>query len=189
MRKKVVLDVDGILADFCGAAAATMTRVSGRLVLPHHIDRWEVTDVLDDDGHKAESKLAFQSRGFCSSIDPYPGAAEAVRSISEVADVVYATAPMHKNEHWIRERIEWLERVVGADPKSVVFTYQKHLVSGACILEDSGPNADLWASAHPSGVAMIWDRPYNRHEGLGARRVHSWDDVLGHVYAAVGSKS
>lgn len=165
MRKRVLFDVDGVLANFCGSAAAVMSRVSGRTISHDDIRHWDVTKLLDDESHVKESKRLIESAGFCASIEPYPGSREAVREVAKVADVFFVTAPMHSNRHWIPERIEWLESNFGADPKDIVFTYRKFLVKGSLIVEDSGPNAESWLTHHPDGSAVLWDRPYNSSEG------------------------
>lgn len=186
MRKKFLLDVDGILADFCGAAAALMSRVGRREIHARQIDRWDVTTMLDDEEHRAVSKAHMEAPGFCSSIEPYAGAVEAVAELSSMADVHYVTAPMHKNRFWVSERVEWLERHFGADPKDVVFAYRKHLVAGDLILEDTPSNAGDWHAAH-GGAALLWDRPYNLAEEArgGVVRVSSWDDVLRHAHGSL----
>lgn len=188
MRKRFLFDVDGILADFCRAAAGVMTAVSGRPIDPGRIDRWEVTDLLDSDEHKAASKAAFQAPGFCRGIPVYDGAVEAMDEIRRVADVFFVTAPMHKNKSWVPERLEWLEDIFKVDAKHVVFAYKKYLVKGDLILEDSGDNAADWAEHHPGGTAMLWDRPYNAADRRGQFvRVSSWEDVLREVRQAGGT--
>lgn len=180
-KPRVLLDVDGIIADFAGAAASLMSTVSGRPITAADIVHWEVTNVLEEQHLRDYCKEEIKRPGFCSSIAAYEGALEAVAEIHSIAEVFYVTAPMHTNPTWMPERVAWLERVLGADPKHVVFAYKKHVVVGDVLVDDSPDNVGDWVQHHPRGLGLLWTRPYNAPQAPRLRRVDSWTEVLAEV--------
>lgn len=180
-KMRVLLDVDGIIADFAGAAAVLMSTVTGRTITVQDIIHWEVTEILDEHHLRDACKEAMLQPGFCSSIEAYEDSLAAVEKLSEVAEVFYVTAPMHKNPTWMPERVAWLERVLNADPRHIIFAYKKHIVDGDVFVDDHPGNVESWLEHHPSKTALLWTRPYNASHSPHLRRVTSWMEVLEEV--------
>lgn len=180
-KPRILLDVDGIIADFAGAAAKLMSSVSGRVITPADIIHWEVTNVLEEQHMRDYCKEEIKKPGFCTSLEVYEGALESVAEIQSLSEVFYVTAPMHTNPTWMPERVAWLEKVLGADPKHIIFAYKKHVVVGEMLVDDSPDNIRDWLEHNPSGVGLLWTRPYNAAQGDQFERVSSWSQVLDEV--------
>jgi len=182
-RKRFLLDVDGILADFVQAAVKVMSDISGKTIMTDDVKQWEVTEVLESHEMREFCKQAFCSAGFCSSLEIYDGAQAAVEEIRKYCDLYFVTAPMHKNPTWMPERVKWLQTHFGVDPNHVCFVYDKFIVEGDIMLDDSSRNLIGWKDHHnPDRVALFWNRPYNLTEpDQGLIRVDSWDKVFEHV--------
>jgi 5'(3')-deoxyribonucleotidase len=178
-RPRVLLDVDGVLADFVGH---TLTLL-GEHAPPGGRDAftsWDMLSLMSPEA-RAMCSHGWRRQGWCATMPTLPDAQNAVDRLGLRAEVVYATAPMADAPNWMWERSKWLERVFAADPRSVVFTHDKAHVWGDVFVDDKSENVDGWASAHPDGVALLWDAPYNqdwkaRHPN--ARRATAWRDVF-----------
>jgi len=159
-RPRVILDVDGVLADFVGHTLSLL----GELAPPGGrgaFTSWDMVSVMSPEA-RARCAYGWRAPGWCATMPTFPAAQNAVDRLGLRAEVVYATAPMVDAPHWMYERSIWLERVFAADPRSVVFTHDKAHVWGDVFVDDKPENVDGWAAAHPSGHAVLWDAPYNR---------------------------
>ena len=177
-KPRLLLDVDGILADFAGSAARLMSKVVGRTITTDEIVNWEVTDVIDEHYLKDLCKEEMKLPGFCASIEAYEHSIKSVEVLQKISEVFFVTAPMHKSVAWMPERVAWLEKVFLVDPKDIIFAYKKHVVSGDIILDDHPDNVRSWLDSHPTGTGLLWERPYNIGLRPELQRVKSWDEVL-----------
>ena len=182
MKPVLLLDVDGVLADFVGGTIRTLRSVGVDL------SREDVTAMDIFKGDKAleaafKHKLSTEG-GFCSRLEPLHGAAEFVERARDVYDVVIVTAP-YDVVGWCDERIAWIQAHLGLPRSSVVFAHRKELVAGDALVEDSARNASKWAKAHPEGSAILVDQPWNRVDDGDFVRVYDFDDV-GVALAAAG---
>jgi len=181
-RPRVLLDVDGVLADFVGhtlSMLGDLAPAGGR----DAFTSWDMLSAMSPRA-RAETEARWRRQGWCLTMPVCPGAQNAVDRIGLRADVVYVTAPMRGAPHWMYERWLWLERQFAADARAVVFAHGKALVSGDVFVDDRVENIDEWAAAHPNGAALLWDAPYNRHcvpSAPNAVRVTTWVDVIGAV--------
>ncbi len=182
-RPLVLVDCDGVLADFVGAFLGTVNYQLGT-----EYQREQVTTFGFDTlpGWTANAPFAWSLArhvGFCRDIPPLPGAVEGFRALREIVDVEICTSPMYGAPHWVHERDVWLETHFDISHKHIHHVRKKHRMDAAVLLDDSGENLDLWAQHRPDSLALMWDATYNRsfkHE-----RVSSWDTVIEIVKARV----
>lgn len=199
-RPLLLLDVDGVLADFltpCLRAAAEVGPLRS-VAYPEWDGRtetfptWGVFDVIDDP-EQHEAFLAEWDRiGFALDLEPYPEAQEGVALVRQFANLACVTAaprpretrPKLWNWHW--ERLQWLEDHFNIPLQDVVFASRKDLVLGDVLVDDRASNVRAWAAAHPEGQAILWDQSYNQHEEVpeGVVRTLDWNEVLSAVLRA-----
>lgn len=178
-RTRVILDVDGVVADFVGHTI----NVLGDLAPPGGRDAftaWDMVSVMSPDARTLAAR-EWRRQGWCLTMPVLPDAQNAVDRLSLRADVVWATAPMSRAPHWMYERAAWLDRMFAADPDNIVFAHDKSHVWGDVFVDDKPENVDRWASVHRDGVALLWDAPYNRgwvRRHPNARRATAWRDVF-----------
>lgn len=174
---RILCDVDGVFADFLGHTLATL----GPLAPEKGVEAftsWNLLDTLNEEAREV-SLRAWSSEGWCESIPPYPSSIYALSALSSLGKVYWVTAPLRDSKYWHYERLTWLKRHLGADDADVVFTHDKCHVWGDAIIDDRLENVEAWAKAHPKGLAILWDHPYNRERTpLGIRRASSWAQVL-----------
>ncbi len=178
-RPRVILDVDGVLADFVGHTLTLLgdhAPSGGRDAFTN----WDMFSCMSPEA-RAICAHGWRQPGWCVTMPTFPDVQNAVDRLSLRAEIVYATAPMDDAPHWMFERSIWLERQLAAQRANIVFTHTKSHVWGDVFLDDKPENVDGWAAAHPSSFALLWDAPYNqdwtpRHPNV--RRATTWRDVF-----------
>jgi 5'(3')-deoxyribonucleotidase len=192
MRKIVLLDCDGVLADFTGAVCHWASVMFKREFSPSQVTQWDFCKALDlsDTETKQVKVLLSESDRFWPNLQPMDGAADAVRRLRMVADVYVVTSPWDSCPTWEYERKAWLQRVMGIPKADVLMGPAKHIVAGDVFVDDKPEtvaqwNRDQgWFSEGGRSHAVLWDTPYNRRADEGFDlRTSAWSDVLALVEA------
>lgn len=155
-RKPVVLlDCDGILADFVTPVLDEVHRLTGSRYSLDDLKTWEIFDTLP---YGPEIKSACYARmkepGACAALTLYPGAKEAVAKIKELADLYILTSPM-RSKTWAHERTDRLEKHFKISHDRVIHAHAKHLVVGDVFIDDKPSNVASWRAHHPNGWALL----------------------------------
>lgn len=180
MRKTLLLDCDGVTADF---ALHTFNALPGLGVPPvtweHFTRAWDIIEAVGTQ-HQEAIEAYWAAQGWCESIPLYAGAQEGVAALQEVADVYFVTTQMTHAPYWMWERMQWLKKHFAVDDRHVVFTLSKHLVLGDMLIDDKPSNVASWCKSHPTKQGVLWDQPFNRSAEVpvGATRIGSWERVL-----------
>ena len=174
-RPRVLMDVDGVLANFVGATLRDLERWASKEDLerwggvPLRHDAVVTWDVLSSfPGSQAledRMRAAWREPGWCAQIPVYDGAIEGLARVREISDVFFVTSPMSSAPHWMWERERWLAHYFNATERDIVFTSSKHLVSGNFLVDDKPSNVIEWRNERllePGTYAVLWDRAYNR---------------------------
>jgi 5'(3')-deoxyribonucleotidase len=161
-RPVILLDVDGVLADFTGACLRALLDVGVRRSASD-VTSYKIEDALGlDAGARGYMKSQWSRAGFCAGIEPYPYAREGVEMLRMVGSVYAVTAPMWSSPTWQHERALWLSERMDIITRHVISTHAKHLVRGDVLVEDKPETLAAWMEAWPGGVGVLIDRPYNR---------------------------
>lgn len=177
-KPRVLLDVDGVLADFVTPALEVVKRVTGQPVPTDATQEWDLFRSYPkevQDLFYAE----FKKEGWCYGLAPYPGALQGVNALREVADVYFVTSPMH-GPHWSDERARWLVDYFGAHRNHVVSTNAKYVCRGHVLVDDKTSHIVKWLSHHDDGIGIVWQQPYNEKDELpsSAVRAKTWARVF-----------
>ena len=170
--KRLVLDADGVLADFL---THTLTILGPEAPERELIQTWDILDSLPAKWRTVVRKRWVEP-GWCLSIPDMPDLPD-FHALQDT-EIVIATSPMPDAPHWISERTIWL----GARGfQNVVFTRHKEDVPGDVMVDDKVENVESWAEHHPTGIAYLFDAPYNRHQRITHKniiRTDSWSRIL-----------
>jgi 5'(3')-deoxyribonucleotidase len=179
-KPRLLLDVDGILADYVGATIKVMNAMSGENITPDDIVKWEVTEALENHSLREKCKDAFNQAGFCLTFEAYDGAQDAVARLALSTEIFFVTAPMIKNPTWMPDRLAWLMHHFGVDHKHVVFATKKHIFIGDFMVDDNPENITSWLQNNDKGAkGILWDRPYNKTPDTdGLIHVSTWNEVI-----------
>jgi 5'(3')-deoxyribonucleotidase len=139
-------------------------------------------DVFLPPGKSAEFWGKVGTPGLHKQFRPYSGAQEGFARLVEIADVYIVTSHLSSGSTWVHERDAWLAAHFGVPRSNITHTPAKYLFFGDALVDDTLDKLEGWKSYHPEGLAIIFDRPYNRdvEEDKIAQyeRACSWEDVI-----------
>jgi 5'(3')-deoxyribonucleotidase len=177
-RPIVLLDCDGVLADFIGGVLEIVEHTLGLAYKHEDVDRFDFCAALSLAQHEARAvKSSISTRGFCSSLVPYDGAKRGVAALEEIADVYIVTSPWDSCETWEHERKAWLYRHFKIPSSRVIHTSAKHLVCGDVFVDDKTSAVAAWREAWRFATAVRWNTPHNARDEWNGRICTSWDSL------------
>lgn len=177
MNPRVLLDVDGVLADFLSPALDVVERLTGRKYSTEEMTTWDIFEIVGKEWEQPFFEACNQPN-FAANLTVYPGAQEGVRRLQEIAEVYIVTSPLNHNPTWTYERERWLRDHFDIPHGRIVHTSAKHLCVGDALIDDRPYNVQKWAYGHPNGTGLLWDAPWNRQDKVSGIRVHGWNDVI-----------
>lgn len=177
MTRKILVDVDGVLADLHAAICRDLTWAGfvymsgeGWTVpwTPEHATHYEFERCFPPEECNAIHHI-MANPGFCTSIPWYPAARTFVEALQTVGEVIAVTKPYPKGPQWAYERKAWLQPYI----KKVVHTDHKELVGGDILIEDYPSNCITWLAHNPDGLAILLSRPWNQDVQVGGNIVRA----------------
>jgi 5'-nucleotidase len=161
IRPVVLLDMDGVLADFDGHVNAVWPHDDMPLI-PHE-DRRDFYIAKD---HPQYPRSLFsrivQAPGFFRELPPMPGAMDAVEVLTERAEVYVCTAPMASAPSCADEKRAWIgEHMPGGHrywAHRTIITNDKTLVYGDALVDD---RPEVKGHRRPDWVHVLYRQPYN----------------------------
>ncbi len=176
-RTRILLDVDGVCADFSTPVVAEINRLMGTSHHHDHVDQWDIMRALAVPPDMAREVYDHvKTAGFCRGLRLYPGAADGVGKLRELCDVHPVTAPFD-SPTWIRERTEWLIAELGFSRGDVVHTEAKHVCSGDFLIDDKTSTLVKWTD-HQDGHGVLFRRPWNRRDTWAGHEADNWDNLV-----------
>lgn len=175
----VLLDVDGVLADFIGGVLDVVYEVTDKQRQREEIDQFDFCKALGLTAGERREVMATigYRRKFCARLLPFPGAFDGIERLADLAAIHVVTSPWNSNETWTHEREWWLNHHFAIPHSHVTHTSAKHLIAGDWLVDDKTETCERWQAAHPSGVAVQWITPHNRKDGWTGRATNSWDEL------------
>lgn len=179
MRPVILLDVDGVLADFVGHYIDTLEWCGKVQVCREDIVNEDIPGCLQLTTHQRQTaEMLIASAGAAERIRALEGAATAVATLRGMGRVVFVTTPWPGAATWVHDRLQWLGVRFGCRPEDYFPVADKSLVDGAVMIDDSLRNVAMWH--RPGRLTLLWDTPHNRstEPPAGITRVTSWDAVF-----------
>lgn len=177
--KRVLLDCDGVLADFTSAMLQLVNVFCATTFTPADVTEFDFAKALKlDRGHAAAVKSAIGgSPMFAANLAVYPGAVEGVRKLREVAEVYIVTSPWNSNPTWTHDRETWLKRHFDIPHQRVIHTSAKHVCAGDVFVDDKTSTLVEWCEHQRAGIAVQWQTLHNRRDQWHGFSTCDWGEL------------
>lgn len=178
--KRILLDCDGVLADFIGPVLALVADATDRIHTREDVDRFDFAAALNlTPAEKRAVTAPISDRdGWWSRLPVFPGARAGVDRLREIADVYIVTSPWNSCRTWHHEREGWLRHHFDLPASRLVVTSAKHVCAGDVLVDDRTETLVQWRAANPAGRAVQWTTPHNRNDGWDGFATSSWSELV-----------
>lgn len=156
-KKKLLVDMDGIIADFFTPLFRDYKRLTGETVVMDQILGWDMAKYV---GQGEVLIDLFHQPGFFLKLKPLPGAIWALKRLSKRYDIIiasYACTPSAASE-----KVSWCKKhlpFISID--SLILCHRKELIRGDAIIDDGLHNAMGYRAAWPDSLVLGIAYPYN----------------------------
>ena len=177
-KKTVLVDMDGVIADFeQGFEKAISRKFPDLKLIPLTERKIFYCDVqyAESYPHLADEfpKIAVEP-GFFRNLPLMQGAKEGLEVLNERYNLFICSSPMRDYHNCVREKYEWVEEHFGFDlTKKIILTRDKTLVHGSVLIDDK---AVIRGCMRPTWKHVVFDQPYNSHTQT-EFRLTSWKDI------------
>ena len=177
-RPRVLLDVDGVLADFLNEFLEFGNSLTGVRYKKEDIKKWDIFSYFDEENCKKCIKY-LSDPGFAAGLEPYEGSKAALEKIKELAELFIVTVPVYSSVTWVYERTMWLKKHFNINSDQIVYTASKELVTGDIFVDDRPEHVSAWKHQNPSGIAILWSQEYNKlSEDICDYRINDWNTLV-----------
>ncbi|XP_076727177.1 5'(3')-deoxyribonucleotidase, mitochondrial isoform X1 [Callospermophilus lateralis] len=186
---RVLVDMDGVLADFEGGFLKKFRARFPDLPFIALEDRrgfWVSEQYgLLRPGLSEKAISIWETKNFFFELDPLPGAVQAVKQMASLqnTDVFICTSPIKMFKYCPYEKYAWVEKHFGPDfLEQIVLTRDKTVVSADILIDDRPDITGKWpttgAEPHPTWEHVLFTSCHNQHLQLQppSRRLLSWAD-------------
>lgn len=182
MPKLILIDQDGVLADFeQGVNLAYQAKFDSPLPpLPHGRQHFYLAD--DYPEHKETLRQIYTTQGFFENLPPIKGAIDALQTLLKAGkDVRICTAPISEYRHCVAEKFAWVEKHLGLEwTQRIILTKDKTWVRGDVLIDDKPV---ITGSLIPTWEHWHYAHQYNKGVNNGSPRVtwadkSSWEKLL-----------
>lgn len=172
-RGLVLVDMDGVMADFDGATEEYLQLHHPEISLAQRRNFYFRDDYPDAQARTVINQL-HASQYFFENLEPMPAALLGWQRIKELGyEPRICTSPLHTNEWCEAEKLTWVERYLGrAAAQAAIVSSHKEAFDGIALIDDRPTikNAEQASWQH-----VVFDRPYNRHVRTDLR-LNGWLD-------------
>ncbi|MGO1851869.1 MAG: 5' nucleotidase, NT5C type [Microbacteriaceae bacterium] len=176
-RPVVLLDLDGVLADLHTPLRRRVEEIAEEHGFAHEFPD-PITDWRIAAHHPATDKAVhavFREAGFFASLDPMPGAVDAVHELRrrrEDVDVLFCSSPYVSNPIGASDQFDWVQRHFGRWAGSrLILTGDKTLLHGHVLVDD---RPDVTGRvAEPAWRQVLYTHAYNTDQP--GQRIDRWD--------------
>lgn len=174
MTFDIIMDVDGVVADFVGGCVEVLGLPSD---FEQHLTQWEFIEGLPEH-EKALLRRWLKLPSFWSELAVMPLAQLGIEELRRAGHhIIWATSPWKSCREWAYQRREWLRRnhfLLNED--DLVFTSNKRVIAGTLIIDDRLKHIAEWHVAQ-GGRGLIFDHPYNRNYTPSYAERFTWAQV------------
>lgn len=176
MTKPVLLlDMDGVIADFHGTLLDAYNLKHQKDIKLEQCTHFEFSICLGKDIHDDMEKI-YNAPGFFAGIRAFEDAKLIVPQLLDLADVEICSAPTKikdkvtgekkLNAHCAFEKINWIHEKFPALSKDITLAINKFRYKADILVDDALHNQARWCKAHPQGLGLLINQPWNQTQRL-----------------------
>lgn len=175
-RHIVLVDMDGVLADFDGASETFLRQNHPHIPIAQR-KNFYFRDDYTDLAHQAILNDLHTSQFFFRNLPEIPGAIEGWQRIIDLGyEPRICSSPLSSNEWCEAEKLEWVEHHLGKEAcKTAVITKDKEQVDGIALIDD---RPTIKHAEQASWQHVVFHRPYNEHIDTPLRLKDWYDEAL-----------
>ena len=170
--KIVLLDVDGVLADFNQHLINQLRAVKIGLIYQAAADKVDAPrSGWDFKEHMTESEIdavySILKQPFTGNMPLIPGAKNLVEALREAGHkIVCVSSPWISNPTWEHDRRWWLKSELDIGHRDYISSSDKHLVWGNVLIDDKPSHIEAWNARHDDR-GLLFDQFYNQDADFG----------------------
>lgn len=167
MKKRLIVDIDGVLADIYGQFRKFELEDFGS-----NQDLSEITGKLEEEAF-VNGEVYMATKGFFRNATVIEGSVEALEKLNKTYDLFIVSAAT-KFPDSMAEKQEWLlEHFPFITWQQIVFCGTKEIINGDIMIDDHFKNLDKFY-----GQTLLFSQPHNlnRTEN-GHNRVENWKEI------------
>jgi 5'(3')-deoxyribonucleotidase len=175
-RKQILLDMDGVLADFLSGAIEALNRDFNRSITidqyAREFGRWETYDYYGITIKEFWESI-HKTPDFWYNLSPLPWCGQMYSVLQELGEVTIVTSPS-EDPDCSAQKQRWLNRHLSVKPDAVFIGSRKHLMAGNGILiDDYYKNVGLFQLAGGKAILIPsnWNTPDLKWERV-------WNTIL-----------
>lgn len=162
MITRILLDVDGVLADFVGGVCKAFDRDKEQVIDTWPTGTYDIVNALGITQGEFCEKLDGIGAPFWDGLEPYPWATEFYEKLSEHAPVTLLTS-CSRDPGSAAGKLSWIKRLFGDDFRSYLIGPDKTACAhpGAILIDDYERNTKAFDAA--GGHSIVFPRVWNSH--------------------------
>jgi 5'-nucleotidase len=167
MRKRILVDMDGVLADVYARLYERYEMETGQKLSPA-----DIVGKLEDEAFPDQRKWVSES-GFFRTLPVMEGSCEVLKKLSETYDIIVVSLATEFPNSLI-DKLMWLhEHFPFVSWKQIVFCGDKSLIKADIMIDDHPKNLDFF-----EGTTFMFSQPLNIHINQTKHiRVNSWKEI------------
>lgn len=154
--KTIFLDLDGVLADFCGG----ISEVFGCDL--RNVPQWDIPGYLKMQPEDFWDEIKLRGRYFWSELDKYEWSDALFTVANRVADQVYFLTSPIKDPNCHKGKMEWVRKHYPGMVSRTILTGHKGLLSAPdrLLIDDGTHNIEMFEGMG-EGDTILWPMPWN----------------------------
>jgi 5'-nucleotidase len=168
MKKRLIVDIDGVLADIYGQFRKFELEDFG-----HNQDLSKITGKLEEEAF-VNGEIYMATQGFFRHAAVIKGSVEAIEKLNQTHDLFIVSAAT-KFPNSMAEKQEWLlEHFPFITWEQIVFCGTKEIIKGDIMIDDHFKNLDKFY-----GQTILFSQPHNLNRiENGHSRVTNWKEII-----------
>lgn len=187
---RILVDMDGVLANWGARYDAGLDRHGDAAIfIPRTADQRHFDLMADrSEDQQAIIRSVMAEPGFYAELEPMPGAIDAVLQMASEFEVFICTSPWMANPTCVQDKLDWVERHLGAPWLSRVIVTSDKTTVDADVLIDDRPDIPMVERA--SWQQVLFDQPYNQTspDEEPRLRITNWDSWRVAVHYALAER-